>query len=109
MSVDQTDTIDFATIDKDSGDLWLTISDHLPWGEEEGRHLIILQNKINSYLEFIESGEILERIPDSRGRKIVINLISKYPLSQRAETFLGKAQAAVEGVGFRLQHSVKLS
>jgi hypothetical protein len=36
MSIDQTRTIDRATIITASGDLWLTISDHLPWEENEG-------------------------------------------------------------------------
>jgi hypothetical protein len=52
MSIDRTDTIDFATIDNVSGDLWLTISDHLPWDENEENHLLLLQNKLNTYLRF---------------------------------------------------------
>src|ERR1700675_748214 len=107
MSIDQTDTIDFATIDKTSGDLWLTISDHLPWLEEdEASHLVLLQNKLNAYLRFIESGEVLEKLPESRSRGIVINLVGKFPLSQKADFFFGKARAAVEGAGFRLQFSL---
>jgi len=106
MSVDQADTIDLATIDKASGDLWLTISDHLPWDEDEGGHLILLQNKLNAYLRFIESGEVFQKVPDARGRSIVINLVGKFPLSQKADYFFGKARAAMEGAGFRLQFSL---
>ncbi len=106
MSVDQTDAIDFATIDKASGDLWLTISDHLPWDENEGNHLVLLQNKLNAYLRFIESGEVLKKVPAAEGRSIVINLVGKFPLSQKADSFFGKAQAAVEGAGLWLQFSL---
>ena len=109
MSVDQTDTIDFATIDKASGDLWLTISDHLPWDENEGNHLVLLQNKLNAYLRFIESGEVLKKVPAAEGRGIVINLVGKFPLSQKADSFFGKARAAIEGAGFRLQFSLMRS
>ena len=109
MSIDQTDAIDFVTIDKASGDLWLTISDHLPWEEDEGNHLVLLQNKLNAYLRFIESGEVLKKIPDSKGRSVVINLVGKFPLSQEADFFFGKARAAVEGAGFRLQFSLMRS
>ena len=70
MSVDQTDTVDFVTIDKASGDLWLTISDHLPWDENEGNHLVLLQNKLNAYLRFIESGEVFEKVPDGKGHRM---------------------------------------
>ena len=106
MSVDQTNTIDFATMDNASGDLWLTISDHLPWDENEGNHLVLLQNKLNAYLRFIESGEVLKKVPAAEGRSIVINLVGKFPLSQKADSFFEKARATVEGAGFRLQFSI---
>lgn len=108
MSIDQENTIDFVTIDRSSGDLWLTISDHLPWDENEGSHLFLLQNKINAYLSFIESGELLEKVPNAKGRSIVINLVGQFPLSQKADAFLKKAQGAIEGAGFRLQFSLML-
>lgn len=106
MSVDQTDTIDFATIDKVSGDLWLTISDHLPWDNNEGNHLVLLQEKLNAYLRFIESGEVFKKIPSAKGCNIVINLVGKFPPSQQAGVFLERAREAIEGAGFRLQFSL---
>ena len=106
MSIDQADAIDFANIDRASGDLWLTITDHLPWEENEGDHLVLLQNKLNAYLRFIESGEVFEKVPDSRGRGIVINLVAKFPLSEQADFFVRKARTAIEGAGFRLQFSL---
>ncbi len=106
MSIDQSDVIDLATIDKASGDLWLTISDHLPWQQNEGDHLVLLQNKLHAYVRFIESGKVFKKVPDAKGRSIVINLVGKFPLSQKAASFFVKAQAAVEGAGFRLQFSL---
>lgn len=106
MSVDQTDTVDVATIDSASGELWLTISDHLPWDSDEGNHLVLLQNKLNTYLRFIESGEVFKKRPDAKGRTIVINLVGKFPLNQNANIFLRKARAEIEGAGFRLQFSL---
>jgi hypothetical protein len=91
MSIDQADTIDFATIDKVAGDLWLTISDHLPWDENEGSHLALLQKK-SAYLRFVESGEVFKNVPGAEGRSIVINLVGKFPLSQNADCFFGKAR-----------------
>jgi hypothetical protein len=63
MSIEREDTIDFATIDKDSGDLWLSISDHLPWDENDDQHLALLQGKLNAYLRFLESGEVFKKVP----------------------------------------------
>jgi hypothetical protein len=106
MSIDQTDTIDFATIDKASGDVWLTISDHLPWDENEGNHLLLLQNKLNAYLRFIESGEILSKVPEAKGRHVVINLVGKFPLTPNADLYFRDARTVIEGAGFRLQFSL---
>ncbi|MBY3176694.1 hypothetical protein HFO42_04580 [Rhizobium leguminosarum] len=103
MSVSQTDIIDFAGIDEATGDLRLTISDHLPWDQDEGDHLLILQDKLNAYLRFIESGEVFQKVPDSEGRSIVIDLVGKFPLNQQAQFFVEKAKAAIEGAGFGLQ------
>ena len=106
MSIDQTNTIDFATIDKASGDLWLTISDHLPWDDDEGSHLLFLQDKLNSYLRFIESGEVFQSIPEAKGRDILINLVGKFPMSDQAKSFLAMAQKAIQGAGFQLQFTL---
>ena len=54
MSIDQPAVIDFLWKDGPNNRAVLTISDHLDW-EEEGEHLLLLQDKLNHYLEFIES------------------------------------------------------
>jgi Family of unknown function (DUF6572) len=103
MTVEQTEQIDFATLDHRSGELWLTVSDHLPWDVDEGAHLTLLQNKLNAYPRFIESGELLSKIPEAKGRRIVIDLTGRFPLSEPAEEFFRKAQLAIENAGFGLQ------
>ncbi len=80
----------------------LTISDHLPW-DEKNEHLLILQNKINAYLAFIENGELLEAYPDSKGRFILINIITKYLPNKNAELFLKKTREVLEESGSKFQ------
>jgi hypothetical protein len=103
MPIDQTNVIDYASINDASGDLWLTISDHLPWDENEGGHLALLQDKLTAYLHFIESGEVFDKVRDARGRNIVITVLGKFPLSPAAEAFLENARSAIETAGLRLQ------
>ncbi len=104
MSIENPDTIDFATFDNASGDLWLTISDHLPWEMgNEGDHLLLLQDKLNTYLRFIESGEVFDKVDGSKGRLILINIVGKYPLSPAAQMFIENAKAAIEKAGFGLR------
>ncbi len=106
MTIEQTGTVDIVTVDHDSGDLLLTVSDHLPWDEGEGQHLLLLQEKLNAYLRFIESGELVKSIPDASGRQIVINVVGKFPLSEKAQAFFEKAGAAIDAAGFKLRFSL---
>ncbi|WP_440411885.1 DUF6572 domain-containing protein [Neorhizobium petrolearium] len=108
MTIEQLDVIDFITIDHATGDFWLSISDHLPWEDGENEHLFLLQEKINSYLRFIESGEILKKYPEARQKKLVINIGHKYPLSENAIRFIAAARSAIENAGFvlRTEHAL---
>jgi hypothetical protein len=106
MSIEQTNTVDFVTLDETSGDAMLTISDHLAWDENEGAHLELLQRKLNTYLRFIETGELTREFPHLEGRSVAINLVGKFPLSQQAETFVRKAGEAIRDAGFKLQFEV---
>jgi len=87
MTVEDVDKIDFVTGERQTGDMILTISDHLDWDENEGEHLLVLQKKLNTYLEFIESGRIYAKVPQAVGRKIVIQVMGKFPLSEEARKF----------------------
>ncbi|MGA2404326.1 MAG: DUF6572 domain-containing protein [Syntrophobacteraceae bacterium] len=103
MSIEQTEVVDFVSIDPKSGDVYLTISDHLPWDRGEGEHLLLLQDKINAYLRFIESGEMVKELPETKGRKVLIELVSQFPLSEKASVFFEKTNAVIHDAGFILQ------
>lgn len=103
MSVEQTKVVDFLSINP-KNEVVLTISDHLDW-TDEGKHLNLLQDKLNSYLSFIESGEIHESYPDSKGRKPVISIKALHPPSSLGLRFLAKAKETIEqaGIGFQFE------
>jgi len=103
MSIVEVSQIDHASVDHASGDLWLTISDHLPWNENEGDHLVLLQEKLNVYLRFVESGEVFEKIPEAVGKKIVINLVGKFPMSVEGKKLFQLAGSAIRHAGLDLQ------
>jgi hypothetical protein len=102
MSVENGRTVDAVGVDKMSGQVILTIADELDW-EEEQIHLVLLQDKINTYLSFIESGELIEANPDARDRKAVISVVGKYKPTADAIRFFLQIQDVVEpiGIGFR--------
>src|SRR5262245_49517249 len=108
MSISETNVIDFVSIDYASGDVLVTLTDHLPWDEEdEGEHCLLLQEKFNTYLAYIEGGQILDQVPDALSRKIVINLVGKYPLGPMGKTFLRRAREVIEGAGFHLNYELR--
>ncbi len=99
MSVEQRKVVDCVGIGRADGRAILTISDHLPW-LPDNVHLLVLQNKINDYLAFIESGEIYESYPQARGREIEIQVMCKHPPSGDAARFLELAGETVRRAGF---------
>jgi hypothetical protein len=98
MAIDNLEIIDFVSIDRNDN-VVLTISDHLPW-DNENTHLLILQNKLNVYLSAIESGDLLEKYPEAKGRQIIINVTAKYGPVKDANAFLGKARDFLNSLGY---------
>ncbi|MGF6109395.1 DUF6572 domain-containing protein [Pseudomonas frederiksbergensis] len=105
MSITDARIIDFWAIPKEKPQILLVITDHLEWGNkaEEGEHLLLLQEKINTYIAFIESGEIYTEIPGALGKSPTIRLIAKYELPEQAEYFIARVTEVLEGVGIGLE------
>lgn len=105
MSVDQTDVVDIVGIDRETGHVILTISDHLDWSDSTG-HQMILQKKFNAYLAFVESGEILQQYPKAKGRPVVFEVVFQIPPDEAGRAFLGRARQVIESAGFELRDKV---
>jgi hypothetical protein len=101
MSVENINEVDIVSVDKKSGCVVLTISDHLDWSDTI-KHQTILQKKFDSYLAFVESGEILERYPDA----IELNVVFKFRPDAEGLRFLGRAKIVIESAGFSLRHEI---
>ncbi|CAE6958491.1 DUF6572 domain-containing protein [Paraburkholderia domus] len=108
MSISETNVVDFIGVDPAKKIARLAISDHLAWDdpEEEKEHLWLLQEKINSYLRFIEGGELYQNYPDATGASCEIELVSKYPLSVAGVRFFEQARSIVQAAGFDLLYRV---
>lgn len=105
MPIDETNIIDLIGIDKVTGNVVLTISDHLDWNDVTA-HLKLLQEKINNYLMYIESGEIYVSYPNAKGRRFVIEIVGEYELSLEGKTFIDKANAITKDIGVDLIFSL---
>src|SRR5436309_1830637 len=93
VAVDDPDTIDIMSINP-TGAVVLTIADHLDWADST-THQSILQAKMNRYLAFIESGEILEHHADAADRGVVIEVLTRCEPDADGWAFLRRAQAVI--------------
>ncbi len=104
MSIEQKDKIDFISTTPDK-EVELTISDHLEW-DSENNHLLILQDKLNAYLDFIQSGQILEDYPNAYNENIIISVVMKYAPKEDALTFLNHCEKFLEKQGLDFKWKV---
>jgi hypothetical protein len=103
MSIEKTNIVDAVYVDSQTEEVILMITDHLEWNDLSGEHLLLLQEKINGYLRFIESGELVKTYPKALGRQVVIDVVGKYPLNDEAERFYELAAPTIEAAGIRLR------
>jgi hypothetical protein len=105
VSIDDPTKIDGAGIDKDGRYVVLMISDQLEWSEE-GEHLLMLQEKLNAYDEFIASGALIRKMPKARGLPAIIRIYGKFPLSRQAEKFLESARSIFANDGIAVEFAL---
>lgn len=84
------------------GYIVLTVSDHLPWDEDEQEHLLALQTKINNYLEAVETGQLESEYPAAAGKEILIQVIMKFTPSNRGYEFLRSANNTLNSAGYKM-------
>jgi hypothetical protein len=102
MSIEDPNIIDFISLDP-TGNVFLTISDHLEW-DADNEHLLLLQEKINSYLGAIESGDLYNKYPKAKGRKLIINLATKHSPNEEGHIFLKKVKTMLETAGYDFKY-----
>ncbi len=105
MSILDKDKIDIIGINKITDEVILTISDHLNW-ENELVHLEQLQDKLNTYIKFIEGGQIEIDYPTCSGKKLAIEIVSQYEFSEQGLILLEKAYPILKSIGVELRHKV---
>jgi hypothetical protein len=106
MSVENIDKIDLVATRPNSLEVRLVITDHLPWSDEDG-HLRLLQAKLNTYIAFVESGQVF-KMPEHEvppGSELIIVVAARYSLTTAGEAFMRQAQQVLSrvGIGFRFE------
>lgn len=102
MSLQETNVVDAVGIENDTGCAVLTILDSWDW-EDESRHLLALQEKLNAYFAFIETGELEIAYPSSIGRPVVVDVITRFPIPSAAVELLRRASEACSPLGVKIR------
>jgi len=90
MSIIESGVIDSVIFSENYEDIILLITDHLDWSSTQD-HLLLLQEKLNTYIKFFESGQLEEDFPDSKYKAIKIMVVGKYELNEKATAFFNSA------------------
>ena len=99
MAIDDTDIL----FRDREGHAVLVIADHLDWEEfDEGEHLLLLQEKLNTYLAFIDSGQLAKEKPEWKSLPVVIQVDAMHAPSEKALQLYRMAGKAVADAGVSL-------
>jgi hypothetical protein len=110
MSINETKVVDIIAVpEREPDNVVLVITDHLEWGNkaQQGEHLLLLQEKINTYIAFIESGELLDSYLPAKGKNPKIRINGLYALPEQGETFIDRVTEVLKGVGIGMEFVLK--
>lgn len=108
MAIDNVNIIDGMGIDNERNAICLLLTDHLSWDDadnsiSEHEHLILLQNKINAYISYLETKQYEEEYPEISFNMAVIEIHFKYVISQNCEKFLNAVQSQIAQYGIKIE------
>jgi hypothetical protein len=100
MSILETDKIDIVGTRPGTNVVRLVVADHLGWDDVE-RHSKLLQEKINTYIAFVESGQLgnLQEPTIPPSPDVVIALALTAVPSDEAKVFLAETERFLRGIG----------
>ena len=105
MSVVDNKTVDGVALTDDNNGIILLIADHMDW-RDEYQHLVMLQEKINVYITFLEEKQYEDIYKGENITYGIIEIHFLYSLTANAEKFLQLVQNQVAELGVKIQYCV---
>lgn len=106
MSIIDIGVIDSVVHSNEHSDIVLLITDHLDWSQPE-EHLLTLQQKLNTYIAFIESGQVFTDFPEANDKVLSIMVACKFEPINTAILFFEQAeQFFANKLNVKLHYSV---
>ena len=94
MSIEELNAVDGLGVSDDKKELALLVSDHLDW-DNEYEHLVLLQDKINAYVSFIEAKQYKSIYPQYDFERFVIEIHFKYNITNNCCKFIETASQQI--------------
>lgn len=91
MTVQDADTIDHITLSSDGSTCNLLMIEDRPFTGSPGQNDQIME-KINTYLAFLQTGQLAQQFPDMAGKRVAVRLVCHE--EPRGEALLGLLQTA---------------
>jgi hypothetical protein len=107
VTISEPHQIDIIAARPDDPVVKLIVSDHLDW-TDPAAHALLLQEKLNTYLAFLEAGELprATTVALPPHPEIVITLVSLYAPPAEASEFLSRVAAFLAGEGIRFEQEL---
>ncbi|PQO28002.1 hypothetical protein C5Y96_16630 [Blastopirellula marina] len=96
--------IDAVGICKQTGSVVVSLMDEEDWDEED-EHIKLLQDKLATYLRFIESGDMQKAYPKAQGRTVRIEIRGRCRPSEGGQRFLDETAERIRAKGIDVQTS----
>ena len=103
MALNKKDEIDMRAVYNTTADLIMV--DYLEWtGQEkdDNEHMWLMQEKINSYIEAVESGEIFDIKPEVKNKEIKIKIVSRHCINEKGKNFLLQVSDVLNSINIEL-------
>lgn len=91
MALERAGVIDLVSLSADGGTVTIHLFADEPW-PETGEGALKLQTKLKNYVAFAADGQLKERFPQARGKCVVIEICSAYPLGDLERKLVASAQ-----------------
>jgi len=105
MGIDNPNVVDAISNAKDGSRIALTIFDGGDW-PDEGAHLLALQAKVNTYFNFVQSGQLFQQYPAAQRTPVVIQVLFREQPSDKARQLIDRADRVSRQLGLEVRYEV---
>ncbi|MBR4860874.1 MAG: hypothetical protein IKU09_01570 [Firmicutes bacterium] len=100
LSIEKTNVIDGIAYDEKIFKLFLLLTDSADW-HDEYNHLMLLQEKINNYFDYIEGKQYLETHPNAKVEEVEIQIKFLFKETDNCKKFLEIVKKTVNELSIR--------